>query len=151
MRKLAHSTLGLGALIAGAVALTAIPVLRPRCAEVRGSGGVLTISLARVLRGEAQRFCYRDPAGEQLRFLLARGNDGRLRSVFDACRQCFKFHQGYKIADGMLICRLCGNRYPIDHMTEGEASCVPVRLPLSESGNSARIRVSDLKRGKALF
>ncbi|HZO80527.1 MAG TPA: Fe-S-containing protein [Candidatus Binataceae bacterium] len=151
MPKRGGKKLVLGAFAATALlAFVALPALRPRCAEVHGDA-VLTISLARLVRGEAVRFCFRDDAGERLRFLLARGSDGRVRSVFDACRQCFKFHQGYEVAGGMLICRLCGNRYAIDHMTEGEASCVPVSLPLSERGNTAQIKVSDLKRGRALF
>jgi uncharacterized membrane protein len=102
-------------------------------------------------RGEVQRFCYRDSAGERLRFLLARGADGKVHAVFDACRQCYKFHQGYKIENGMLICRLCGNRYPIDRMTAGEASCVPVAVRHSDDGSTVRIKPSDLESGKALF
>lgn len=150
MRKPGRKKLALGALVAAAAALAALPVLRPRCIELHGSG-VLTISLSRLVPGEAQRFCYADSAGERLRFLLARGSDGKVRSVFDACRQCYKFHQGYKIEHGVLICRLCGNRYPIDHMTEGEASCVPVKLPHHQTASAVQINVSDLKSGKALF
>lgn len=150
MRKPAKKRLVLVLLAAAAAAVAALPILGPPCTEVRGNG-MLTISLAHLARGAAQRFCYRDPAGERLRFLLARGSDGRLRSVLDACRQCFKFHQGYEIEHGMLICRLCGNRYPIDHMTEGAASCVPVKLEHSGDGITAQIKVSDLRRGRALF
>jgi len=107
--------------------------------------------MARLADGEAHRFCYRDRAGERLRFLLARGNDGKVRAVFDACRQCYKFGQGYDVSHGMLICRLCGNRYPIDHMTKGEASCVPVSLPHHEDASRVEIKVSDVKSGAALF
>jgi hypothetical protein len=51
----------------------------------------------------------------------------------------------------MLICRLCGNRYPINHMTRGEASCVPVSLAHHEDSSRVEIKVSDLKSGAALF
>ena len=112
---------------------------------------MLTVSMARLESGEARLFCYRDRAGERLRFLLARGDDGRVRAVFDACRQCYKFHQGYDVVHGALICRLCGNRYPIDHMMKGEASCVPVSLPHHEDASRVEIKVSDVKSGAALF
>ncbi len=138
------------AVVASVAGLAAIPVLRPRCAEIQGSGP-LAISVARLARGEARRFCYRDSAGERLRFLLARGADGKVRAVFDACRQCYKFHQGYRIDHGFLICRLCGNRYPIDRMMTGEASCVPVPVPHGENGPTVRIKPSDLESGRALF
>ncbi|HVA84040.1 MAG TPA: Fe-S-containing protein [Candidatus Binataceae bacterium] len=150
MRRPGPKKLAVGALIATVAIVAALPILRPRCIELRGAEA-LTVSLARLEGGEARLFCYRDRAGERLRFLLARGSDGKVRAVFDACRQCYKFHQGYDVAHGVLICRLCGNRYPIDHMMKGEASCVPVSLPHHEDASRVEIKVSDLKSGAALF
>jgi len=150
MRKIAPKKLLIGALIAAFAIGAAVPIVRSRCIELRG-GEMLSVSMARLEVGEARLFCYHDRAGERLRFLLARGNDGEVHAVFDACRQCYKFHQGYEISHGMLICRLCGNRYPIDHMTKGEASCVPVSLPHHEDASKVEIKVSDLKSGAALF
>ena len=95
--------------------------------------------------------CYKDDAGKQLRFVLARGDDGKVRSVFDACRQCFAFHRGYRIVKGELICRVCGNHYPLDHMTEGKASCVPVSLQHEDDAGVVRIKTADLKAGHAFF
>ncbi len=150
MRRIGSKKLAVGTLLAAVAIVAAIPVLHPRCTELRGAE-TLRVSMAQLESGEAHLFCYRDRAGERLRFLLARGNDGKVSAVFDACRQCYKFHQGYDIAHGMLICRLCGNRYPIDHMTKGEASCVPVSLPHHEDASKVEVKVSDLKSGAALF
>ncbi len=150
MRRPGPKKLAVGVLIAAVAIVAALPILRPRCIELQGAEE-LTVSLARLQGGEARLFCYRDRAGERLRFLLTRGSDGKVRAVFDACRQCYKFHQGYEVAHGVLICRLCGNRYPIDHMTKGEASCVPVSLPHHENASRVEIKVSDLKSGAALF
>jgi Membrane iron-sulfur containing protein FtrD-like len=150
IRKVGPKKLGAGVLVAALAMLAVLPILRTRCIELRGAE-TLTISLAHLEGGDAHLFCYRDRAGERLRFLLARGNDGKVRAVFDACRQCYKFHQGYDVARGMLICRLCGNRYPIDHMTRGEASCVPVSLPHHDDASAVEVKVSDLKSGAALF
>jgi uncharacterized membrane protein len=150
MRRSGRKRLFLGALVAAVAVVAVLPILRPRCTELRGAN-MLTVSLARLARGEARLFCYRDRAGQRLRFLLARGEDGKVRAVFDACRQCYKFHEGYEVSHGMLICRLCGNRYPIDHMTKGEASCVPVSLPHHEDGSKVEVKVSDVKSGAGLF
>jgi uncharacterized membrane protein len=141
--------LGVSLVVAIAVA-AAFPIVRPRCVELRGSE-MLSVPLARLAAGAVKRFCYRDSAGERLRFLLARSAVGRVHAVFDACRQCYKFHQGYDVAHGMLICRLCGNRYAVDHMDRGEASCVPVSLPHSEEAGRVTIKVSDVKSGTGLF
>ena len=150
MRRIAPGKLAAVALVASVAILAALPLVRPGCAELRGAE-LLTVSMARLKSGEARLFCYRDRAGARLRFLLARGNDGKVRAVFDACRQCYKFHQGYDVAHGVLICRLCGNRYPIDHMMKGEASCVPVSLPHHEDAAGVQVKVSDLKSGASLF
>jgi uncharacterized membrane protein len=150
MTSVRPGKIAVGVLIGTAAIVAALPILRPRCTELRGDQSV-SVSFAGLTAGAARLFCYRDRAGERLRFLLARGSDGRIRAVFDACRQCYKFHQGYEVVHGMLICRQCGNRYPIDHMTKGQASCVPVSLPHQADGSKIEIKVSDLKSGASLF
>ena len=120
------------------------------CTMVTG-GDDVAVNVSAMAPGSARTFCYTDQAGERLRFLLARGSDGKVRSVFDACRQCFAYHGGYRAANGELICRTCGNHYSIDRMTEGKASCVPVSLPHEGDSGIVRIKTADLKAGHALF
>lgn len=136
-------------LAAGAAFLTFTAI--SECIAVTADAGELGISAFALRPGHALRYCYTDEAGSKLRFILARGNDGKVRSVFDACRQCFTFHRGYRIANGELICRVCGNHYPLNHMTEGKASCVPVILPHQDNSGIVHIKTADLKSGRALF
>jgi uncharacterized membrane protein len=74
-----------------------------------------------------------------------------VRSVFDACRQCSAYHRGYRVAGGELICRVCGNHYSVDRMTEGVATCVPASLAHEDEGGVVHIKTADLKAGRALF
>ncbi len=120
------------------------------CTMVTGSGDV-AVDVSSMRPGSGRLFCYTDNAGEKLRFLLARGDDGKVRSVFDACRQCFTYRRGYRIVDGELICRVCGNRYSVNRMTEGEASCVPVSLPHEDTAGIVHIKTADLSAGRSLF
>jgi uncharacterized membrane protein len=131
-------------------AVAAGPLLAPRCVRVTGES-VVTASLDGLTPGTARFYCYRDRAGHEVRFVLARANDGIVRSVFDACRQCYRFHKGYTVADGFLICRLCGNRYRLDQMQTGVASCQPVHLENSQHGNTVEVRVAALEKGQQLF
>ena len=140
----------LGGLILSAGAAFLVFTANSECTMVTGSDEV-AVNVPRLHSDSAQLYCYKDEAGKRLRFVLARGEDGKVRSVFDACRQCFSFHRGYRISGGELICRVCGNHYPIDRMTEGRATCVPVSLPHHEDGSKVEIKVSDLKSGAALF
>lgn len=133
--------------VAAALSLT---MTRARCTSVTGADE-LSVGLKRLLRGQAQTFCYTDDAGRKIRFLLARGADGKVRSVFDACRQCYVYHKGYAVSGGDLVCRVCGNRYPIERMLNGKASCVPVRLPHRAEDDTVKIRVADMLAGRPLF
>lgn len=120
------------------------------CRTVTGDGEV-AVDTSGLRPGRAELFCYTGKSGEKLRFVLARGSDGVVRSVFDACRQCYVYHRGYLVSGGDLVCRVCGNRYRIDRMTEGKASCVPASLPHREAAGTVRIRTADLESGRALF
>ena len=131
-------------------AVAAGPMFAPACTVANGTD-VVTVSMDDLSRGSARFFCYRDRSGHLIRFVLARDDDGAVRSVFDACRQCYRFHKGYTIADGFLICRLCGNRYKLDEMRVGLASCQPVQLENTQRGGKVEVRVAALEQGHALF
>jgi len=138
-----------GAALAAAVGFL-IFTSTSNCRMVTGRDDI-SVNATAMRPGSAQLFCYTDDAGKRLRFVLARGTDGKIRSVFDACRQCFTFHRGYQVVGGELICRVCGNHYRIDRMTEGKASCVPASLPHEDVSGTVRIRTADLRTGHALF
>ena len=137
-----------GALIAAAA--LAFSMSGERYTMVTGRD-VLSIDLTTLAPGSARKYAYADEAGRKIRFLLARGQDRRVRSVFDACRECYSYHKGYAISGNELICRVCGNRYPIDRMTAGKASCVPVPLAHREDHGTAKIKVADVLAGRWLF
>ncbi len=126
------------------------PIVGPACTTVAGAPTV-GVLVANLPNGTAKFFCYRTSAGDRLRFILARDDHGQVHAVFDACSQCYRFHKGYAVADGYLICRLCGNRYKLDHLREGIASCVPVHLDSAIRGGRVEIKVADLTRGRTLF
>jgi uncharacterized membrane protein len=121
-----------------------------QCTTARAVDGIVSVSLSSLKPGTARLFCY-DDAGKRLRFLLSRDGDGKVEAAFDACRQCYMFHRGYRIEHGEVVCRVCGNRYAAAHMTQGKASCVPARLNAQVSGNTVEVRVSNLHAGRSMF
>ena len=149
MRRIRLRILG-GLVLAAGVAAFLIFIATSDCTTVTGADEV-AVNVSAMRPGSARLFSYTDDAGKRLRFVLARGHDGKVRSVFDACRQCSAFHRGYRVVGGELICRVCGNHYPIDRMTEGKASCVPVSLPHEDDSKIVHIKTTDLKAGHALF
>jgi uncharacterized membrane protein len=121
------------------------------CARMRVSGESLMVPLVHLAPGSAKVFCYQDRTGEKLRFVLARQTDGTVQAVFDACRQCYKFHEGFDAGHGYVTCRYCGNRYKISELAVGKASCVPVKLRAKVERSNVRVDVADLEAGRWLF
>ncbi len=126
------------------------PIVGPACTAVTGAP-IVGVIVANLPTGAAKFLCYRTSAGDRLRFILARDDQGKVHAVFDACGQCYRFHKGYTVANGYLICRLCGNRYKLDHLRQGIASCVPVHLDSATHGDRVEIKVADLIKGRTLF
>jgi uncharacterized membrane protein len=137
-------------LVVGAI-IIGWPMIPPSCTTVNGAGDTISVPMAELPNGAVKFFCVHGRAGDLVRFVLARGSDGRLHSVFDACHQCYRFHKGYTVAGGYLICRLCGNRYKLDDMQKGMASCVPVGLHTSVRGDTIEVKPAELEKGRSLF
>ncbi len=101
--------------------------------------------------GDVRFFAYKDEAGKRLRFLLARDSDGNIVGAADACQQCYLYGKGYTNSHGQLICRYCGNRYKLNALGSGVASCVPAKMRFRMRGQTAEIDPSELERNRALF
>jgi len=136
--------IALGAAVIGAQAV------RQECTQVSGRDTIV-LSEAALARGVARFFCYRDDSGKRIRFLLARDSNGDVHGVFDACQQCYRYHKGYEISGGDIVCRFCRNRYKIGEMQTGKASCVPVRLAVAQRAHAVRVKVADIEEGRSLF
>ncbi len=119
--------------------------------QVRAHHGLITVDLRKLAPGSARSYVYRDRAGTKLRFILARDEAGMTHAAFDACRRCYVYRDGYAVEAGRLVCRFCGNSYAIKDMEHGEASCVPVKLKVKVSGESATINLGELEAGRWLF
>src|SRR6266436_3439740 len=94
MRRSAFKVLALMAALIVIAGLLTNSLSHLSCTVLNGAA-TLTIKLGDLGPGTVRAFCYRDPAGRKLRFLLARDSSGRVHTVFDACGQCYKFHKGY--------------------------------------------------------
>src|SRR5215472_4144502 len=66
----------------------------PHFTQVAGDG-VVAIETSHLRRGSAEFYSYRDRAGKQLRFLLARDSAGTVHAAMDACERCYAYHKGY--------------------------------------------------------
>lgn len=122
----------------------------PAFISLSGSESVI-IPTDTLARDHVRFYSYRDPAGEELRFILGRDSGGEIHAAMDACQRCYSYHKGYGSSRGYLVCKWCGNRYKLQAMESGLASCAPVKLPIQMTGRQVRIKSADLERNRALF
>jgi uncharacterized membrane protein len=141
--------IGAGLLGVAAILFAAIAA-GPRDIPVSANSSV-SIDTSDLRQGDVRFFSYRDRAGDQIRFLLARDATGRTKAAFDACQRCYMYHKGYAGSRGALFCRFCGNKYKLEAMESGLASCVPVKLPFQMIGHTVNIKPADLERARGLF
>lgn len=124
--------------------------VRPSATPIFGTG-VLSIPASDLRAGEVKFFSYRADAASEIRFLLARDSDGHLQGAFDACQRCYTYRRGFRSSGGYLICRVCGNRYKLDRLTTGIATCAPGTLRYQSTGQTVQIQTSDLQGARGLF
>ena len=137
------------ALVAVAVSLSAM-ARGPESIAVSANPSI-NIAINDLRRDDVRFFKYRDRAGDQIRFLLARDSTGRTKGALDACQRCYMYRKGYVSSRGNLVCTYCGNRYKLEAMESGIASCVPVKLPFRMTGHTVTIKPADLERERELF
>ena len=140
----------IGVLISTGMLILMSVAQSPRFIHLAGEHGIV-IQTDDLKPGSVKFYSYRDRAGEQLRFLLARDSDGDLYAAMDACHRCYSYHEGYATSDGYLICKLCGNRYKLAMISKGLASCVPVMLRFKAEGQTAKIDTAELEHNHYLF
>jgi uncharacterized membrane protein len=132
------------------VVLLSLITSGPHFIQVKANPSI-SIDADNLSPGDVRFFWYRDPAGDRIRFLLARDSGGRIKGAFDACRLCAMCRKGYDSSHGELICGYCGNRYKLDAMESGRGSCVPVKLPFRMTGHTVDIKPVDLELERGLF
>jgi uncharacterized membrane protein len=151
-RRSSKRTLGFIALslVVMGTASFSIEMRGPSFISVSG-GDSLIIPTDTLDRGQVRFYSYRARAGEELRFILGRDSSGRIHAAMDACQRCYTYHKGYGTSRGYLVCKWCGNRYKLEAMESGLASCIPVKLPIQVTAQRVKIKSADLEHERRLF
>ena len=151
-RRSSKRVLGLSALalVVAGIALLSVAMREPVFILVSGRESIV-IPTGKLDKGQVRFYSYRGRAGEELRFILGRDSNGEVHAAMDACERCNTYHKGYISSHGYLVCKWCGNRYKLQAMESGLASCVPVKLPIQVMGQRVKIKPADLEHNQALF
>ncbi|MGA9508220.1 MAG: Fe-S-containing protein [Candidatus Sulfotelmatobacter sp.] len=115
--------------------------------EVSFVNGKLIIPLARVSDGDLHRYEAKEN-GVEVRFWLYQKPDGKIATVFDACRICGPV--GFFKSGNQIVCKNCGS--PINGQSVGATGgCNPIPLKATETADSVVIQEADIAAGSRVF
>ena len=96
-------------------------------------------------------FTYVTSSGRPVDFLVSLDSRNLPTAFLDACRSCYRWKRGYAVDGEYVTCRKCGERFTIDSIQEGRASCVPVPLYSSRRRAELFIPVGELESAVKYF
>ncbi len=115
--------------------------------EVSFVNGQVQIPLAQVSDGDLHRYQAQEN-GTLIRFWLYQKPDGKIATVFDACKICGAVGF-YKSANGV-VCKNCAS--PINPQSVGTAGgCNPIPLKATQTADSVIIQEADIAAGSHVF
>jgi len=105
--------------------------------------GEVTYPVEQFNDGHAQYFDYTSTDGREIRYFIIKSSDGKIRSVFDACRSCVP-SKGYVHVGNDMVCRNCDGPFPINRLGEIVGECGPIPLSSRVENGMVKIAVNDL-------
>jgi uncharacterized membrane protein len=102
---------------------------------------------------QAQFFTYKTPDNITVRYFALVDDQGLPHVALDACDVCYGAKKGYVQQGETMICKNCGNAYPIkalgtQNITGG---CWPSYIPVTLEGQEVVINVKDLRQKAFMF
>ena len=137
------------ALLVGAVSVFAFSL--GKYEKVKVTGGIATISVAKLDDGKAHFYKFED-GGKEIVFFAVKSADGKINTAFDACDACYKSKKGYEKQGDKMNCKNCNQKFAINRLgPNATGGCNPGYLPHQQNGNTISVSVNDLKGGARYF
>ncbi len=115
--------------------------------EVSFTNGRVSIPLAQIADGDLHRFQATEN-GTAIRFWLYQKPDGKVATVFDACKICGAV--GFYKGPNGVVCKNCGA--PINPQSVGKpGGCNPVPLKATQTADAVIIQEADVAAGGRMF
>ncbi|MEW6264957.1 MAG: DUF2318 domain-containing protein [Thermodesulfobacteriota bacterium] len=103
------------------------------------------------LPGRSRHYSLTAPDGVKIRYFLVRDNSGVIRAAFDACDVCWRAGLGYVQEGQFMICRNCGQRFPLSRINEVKGGCNPAPLERRIENGLVKIKTQDILSGRSYF
>ena len=140
--------------------LAALPLLLliTGCVSTTNTGSMVAVETSEIKIplsdvGAQAKFYDFSIENKPVRFFAVEGNDGIIRTAFDACDVCGG-RKGYRQEGNDMVCNNCGRHFAIDSLgTKNLAGggCWPTYLPHETNGEYIIIDENDLSNMRGVF
>jgi len=93
------------------------------------------------------------PSGKTIYYFVVKDKNGIFRAAANACQVCFDARLGFYQQDDFMVCKACGNKYPLEKIATEKGSCNPgpINPNLKVINNQIIINQSELEQIADLF
>lgn len=116
-----------------------------------GDEGVIAHPTVDFKDGRARHFEYKTGDGVIVRYFIVKDSGDRIRAAFDACESCWRAGLGYVQQGGVMVCRNCGLRFPLEKVGAVRGGCNPHPLKFEVKGDQILVRAGDLAKDASYF
>ena len=88
-------------------------------------GGKAQFNAADLDDGQAKFFNVEMPSGKTVYFFAVKDQNGIYRAAANACQVCYGQRRGFYQEGDEIVCRNCGNRYPLEKIATEKGGCNP--------------------------
>jgi uncharacterized membrane protein len=122
----------------------------PSVESVTAQGGLITLDVAGLKRGDARHYHFQD-GGAKVRFFVARDQQGAIRAALDACEVCHEAGKGYRLERGFMLCLNCGRNFALSRIGVIVGGCNPHPLKFAWDNESVTLAAEELRAGAKYF
>lgn len=120
--------------------------------DIKSDNGQIKIPLSDVDSGKAKFYTYAFQS-KNIDFFVVKTSDGTYRAAADACQVCYGQRKGYFQEGNVIVCRNCGNRFPIDRIALEKSGCnpAPISAKVKKDGSFLVLNTSDVEAVSSYF
>jgi uncharacterized membrane protein len=122
----------------------------PSAESVTAEGGLITLDVSGLKRGDVRHYRFRD-GGAEVRFFVARDPQGTVRAALDACEVCHDAGKGYRLERGAMLCLNCGRVFALSRIGVIVGGCNPHPLKFVSDKESVTLAAAELLAGAKYF
>ncbi len=113
--------------------------------------GLVKLDITRLAAKEASFYRFLNSGNQEVKFFVARDDQGIVHVAFDAAESDYKLGRGFTVHDGWAVNNKCETSVRLSEITENPGGCRPIPFPFRLEGNTLVLTESDILRGWRYF